>query len=109
MEMLTPALKIWRNAVVTSESSSQLSMCLFMLYDCVAWEKSIMKVVSWWCGSDMNYEYGDDHDEKARTFNPLTPRSDQYINYPYNFNTVKQTSDWNYENCQLLIGDIAWI
>lgn len=45
-EMMTPALKIWRNAVVTSQSASQLSMCLFMLYDCVAWEKSIMKVVS---------------------------------------------------------------
>lgn len=27
-------------------SASQLAMCLFMLYDCVAWEKSIMKVVS---------------------------------------------------------------
>lgn len=46
MEMMTPALKIWRNAVVTSQSASQLAMCLFMLYDCVAWEKSIMKVVS---------------------------------------------------------------
>ena len=46
MELMTPALKIWRNAVVTSQSSSQLAMCLFMLYDCVAWEKSIMKVVS---------------------------------------------------------------
>ena len=46
MELMTPALKIWRNAVVTSQSASQLAMCLFMLYDCVAWEKSIMKVVS---------------------------------------------------------------
>lgn len=45
MEIITPALKIWRNAVVTSLSASQLAMCLFMLYDCVAWEKSIMKVV----------------------------------------------------------------
>ena len=50
VEMLTPALKIWRNAVVTSESASQLSMCLLMLFDCVAWEKSIMKVVRMsWC------------------------------------------------------------
>ena len=47
---MTPALKIWRNAVVTSQSASQLAMCLNMLYDCVAWEKSIMKVVSKWMG-----------------------------------------------------------
>lgn len=49
---MTPALKIWRNAVVTSQSASQLAMCLNMLYDCVAWEKSIMKVVSKWDGFD---------------------------------------------------------
>ena len=46
MEMITPALKIWRDAVLTAQSAAQLSMCLSMLYDCVAWEKSIMKVVS---------------------------------------------------------------
>ena len=45
-ELVTPALRIWRNAVLTSESASQLSMCLSLLYDCIAWEKSIMKVVS---------------------------------------------------------------
>ena len=44
--MITPALKIWRDAVLTAQSAAQLSMCLSMLYDCVAWEKSIMKVVS---------------------------------------------------------------
>ena len=46
MDMVTPALKIWRDAVLTAQSAAQLSMCLSMLYDCVAWEKSIMKVVS---------------------------------------------------------------
>lgn len=46
VEMITPALKIWRDAVLTAQSAAQLSMCLSMLYDCVAWEKSIMKVVS---------------------------------------------------------------
>ncbi|KAL9966066.1 hypothetical protein ACROYT_G024079 [Oculina patagonica] len=55
-EMMTPALKIWRNAVVTSQSASQLSMCLFMLYDCVAWEKSIMKVFCQICRKGDNEE-----------------------------------------------------
>ncbi|PFX32428.1 bromodomain adjacent to zinc finger domain protein 2B-like isoform X3 [Stylophora pistillata] len=55
-EILTPALKIWRNAVVTSQSASQLSMCLNMLYDCVAWEKSIMKVFCQICRKGDNEE-----------------------------------------------------
>ena len=46
VEILTPALKIWRDAVLSAQSAAQLSMCISMLYDCVAWEKSIMKVVS---------------------------------------------------------------
>ena len=39
--------------------------------------------------------------------NPLTPRSDEYINSPYNFYTVKQRGDKNLEDYQL--GDIVWI
>ena len=41
----TPALRLWREAVEDATSAAQLSMSLSMLDECVAWEKSIMKVV----------------------------------------------------------------
>ena len=44
--LITPALKHWRNCVSSSTSAAQLSMCLTMLNNCIAWDKSIMKVVS---------------------------------------------------------------
>ncbi|XP_044173558.1 bromodomain adjacent to zinc finger domain protein 2B-like isoform X5 [Acropora millepora] len=56
VEMITPALKIWRDAVLTAQSAAQLSMCLSMLYDCVAWEKSIMKVFCQICRKGDNEE-----------------------------------------------------
>lgn len=36
----------WREAVSRSVTSSQLSMALYTLEQCVAWDKSIMKAVS---------------------------------------------------------------
>lgn len=56
LEIVTPALKIWRNTVLTAQSAAQLSMCLSMLYDCVAWEKSIMKVFCQMCRKGDNEE-----------------------------------------------------
>ena len=44
--LITPALRHWRNCVSSSTSAAQLSMCLTMLNNCIAWDKSIMKVVS---------------------------------------------------------------
>lgn len=45
-EVVTPALKLWRETVSACRTPSQLYMCLTLLTDCIAWEKSIMKVVS---------------------------------------------------------------
>lgn len=39
------ALSTWRDAVKRSVTSSQLSMALYFLEQCVAWDKSIMKAV----------------------------------------------------------------
>lgn len=38
-------LSSWREAVQRSVTSSQLSMALYTLEQCVAWDKSIMKAV----------------------------------------------------------------
>jgi hypothetical protein len=38
-------LQSWREAVQRSVTSSQLSMALYTLEQCVAWDKSIMKAV----------------------------------------------------------------
>lgn len=36
----------WRDAVSRSVTTAQLSMALYVLESCVAWDKSIMKAVS---------------------------------------------------------------
>jgi hypothetical protein len=38
-------LLTWRRAVEMAQSAAQLHMCLVHLNNCIAWEKSIMKVV----------------------------------------------------------------
>ena len=45
-EVITPALKLWRETVSACRTPAQLYMCLTLLADCIAWAKSIMKVVS---------------------------------------------------------------
>lgn len=45
-ESVTKGLSSWREAVARSVTSSQLSMALYALEQCVAWDKSIMKAVS---------------------------------------------------------------
>ena len=42
---VTPQLEKWRQAVSEAKSAAQLSMCITLLFDSIAWEKSIMKVV----------------------------------------------------------------
>ena len=39
-------LMSWRDAVERSNTTAQLSMALYVLESCVAWDKSIMKAVS---------------------------------------------------------------
>jgi hypothetical protein len=46
VESVTKGLSSWREAVQRSVTSSQLSMALYTLEQCVAWDKSIMKAVS---------------------------------------------------------------
>lgn len=43
---VTPQLERWRRAVREAKSAAQLSMCITLLFESIAWEKSIMKVVS---------------------------------------------------------------
>lgn len=45
VESVTKGLSSWREAVQRSVTSSQLSMALYTLEQCVAWDKSIMKAV----------------------------------------------------------------
>ena len=45
-EDLPAALIRWREAVTKAVSAAQLHLCLYQLNKCIAWEKSIMKVVS---------------------------------------------------------------
>jgi hypothetical protein len=35
----------WRQSVLTADSASQIMVYMLQLNDCIAWEKSIMKVV----------------------------------------------------------------
>lgn len=46
VQSVTPQLLAWRKAVSEATSAAQLSMCVNVLFECIAWEKSIMKVVS---------------------------------------------------------------
>lgn len=46
VESVPKGLSSWREAVSRSVTSSQLSMALYTLEQCVAWDKSIMKAVS---------------------------------------------------------------
>ena len=45
-ENLPIGLQMWRIAVATATSPAQLMLCIVQLNKCIAWEKSIMKVVS---------------------------------------------------------------
>lgn len=45
-EEIAPGMKLWRKALTEVRSSSQLAMCLQQLQKSIAWERSIMKVVS---------------------------------------------------------------
>lgn len=45
-ENFITGLSSWREAVQRSVTSSQLSMALYTLEQCVAWDKSIMKAVN---------------------------------------------------------------
>lgn len=45
VQAVTPQLLAWRKAVSEATSAAQLSMCVTMLFESIAWEKSIMKVV----------------------------------------------------------------
>lgn len=45
-EILPKGLIQWREAVSRSHTSAQLAMALYVLESCVAWDKSIMKAVS---------------------------------------------------------------
>ncbi|XP_072019979.1 LOW QUALITY PROTEIN: bromodomain adjacent to zinc finger domain protein 2B-like [Amphiura filiformis] len=46
---IAPGLVRWRNAVAAATSASQLCLCLGMLENCIAWDKSIMKVFCQLC------------------------------------------------------------
>lgn len=45
-ETATKDLSLWRSAVASATSSAQLCLYTMQLNKCIAWEKSIMKVVS---------------------------------------------------------------
>ncbi|KAK3753299.1 hypothetical protein QZH41_015241, partial [Actinostola sp. cb2023] len=53
---ITSALRTWRNALAGVTNASQLSMCLTLLLNCIAWEKSIMKVFCQMCRKGDNEE-----------------------------------------------------
>ncbi|CAB3979425.1 bromodomain adjacent to zinc finger domain 2B-like isoform X1 [Paramuricea clavata] len=55
-EVVTPALKLWRETVSACRTPAQLYMCLTLLTDCIAWEKSIMKVFCQMCRKGDNEE-----------------------------------------------------
>lgn len=52
-ENLPVGLQMWRIAVATATSPSQLMLCLIQLNNSLAWEKSIMKVVRQFYSSDV--------------------------------------------------------
>ena len=45
-EELAPGMKTWRRALSEVSSAAQLALCLQQLHRSIAWERSIMKVVS---------------------------------------------------------------
>lgn len=47
VENIPKGLMSWRDAVSRSHTTAQLAMALYVLESCVAWDKSIMKAVSW--------------------------------------------------------------
>eukprot|EP00794_Sanderia_malayensis_P003185 gene3185-3656_t len=53
---ITPSLLLWRETVDGCTSSAQLSMCISMLKECIAWERSIMKVFCIECRKGDNEE-----------------------------------------------------
>jgi len=48
-EAVTRDLNSWRSAVNNATSAAQLSIYVSQLVRCIAWEKSIMKVVGHFC------------------------------------------------------------
>ena len=66
-ESLPIGLQTWRIAVATATSPAQLMLCVIQLNKSIAWEKSIMKVVSFVINklltiedSIIKYEWGTD-------------------------------------------------
>lgn len=47
-------MKVWRKALTEVRSAAQLAMCIQQLQKSIAWERSIMKVVSGWCEENDN-------------------------------------------------------
>lgn len=45
-EELAPGMKVWRKALGEVRSAAQLALCIHQLQKSIAWERSIMKVVS---------------------------------------------------------------
>lgn len=43
---ITPRMRTWRQALDRCRSASQLSLCLMQLEKAIAWERSVIKVVS---------------------------------------------------------------
>ncbi|XP_077993528.1 bromodomain adjacent to zinc finger domain protein 2B-like isoform X2 [Glandiceps talaboti] len=55
-EDIAKGLAMWRGAVKSATNSSQLRMCLELLENSIAWEKSIMKVFCQFCRKGDNEE-----------------------------------------------------
>ncbi|XP_052805441.1 bromodomain adjacent to zinc finger domain protein 2B-like isoform X3 [Mya arenaria] len=53
-ENLPIGLQLWRIAAATATSPAQLMLCVVQLNNCIAWEKSIMKVLCQICRRDDN-------------------------------------------------------
>lgn len=45
-EDIAPGLRVWRRALAEARSAAQVALCIQQLQRSIAWEKSIMKVVS---------------------------------------------------------------
>lgn len=45
-EDIAPGLRVWRRALSEARSAAQVALCIQQLQKSIAWEKSIMKVVS---------------------------------------------------------------
>lgn len=48
-EDVPPGLLLWRRAVQNAQTPAQLNLCTQLLGNSIAWEKSIMRVVSFCC------------------------------------------------------------